>query len=124
MQNGIGFAIPINVIKPIINSFINTGTFEEAYLGVFGYDKEVIPYLDYTIKFEKGIYVEEIDQTGPLKESGLTRGDIIEKIDDIEITTMTALRNYIYTKKPGDQVTLTIKHQSTEYTIQTTLGRR
>ncbi|MBR3132957.1 MAG: serine protease [Clostridia bacterium] len=124
MPSGIGFAVPINSIKPIINSFINTGTFEEAYLGIFGYDKEVIPYLDYTIKFEKGIYLEEIDKTGPLKDTTLTRGDIIEKIDGIELTTMTELRSYIYTKKPGDKVKLTIKRKNNEFEIQATLGKR
>ncbi len=121
---GIGFAIPINIIKPIINSFVNTGTFEESYLGIFGYDKEVIPYLDYSIKFEKGIYVAEIDKMGPLKDSNIVEGDIIEKIDDIEITSMSELKNYIYTKKPGDKVILTIKRKTTEYTIEATLGNK
>ncbi|MBR3152340.1 MAG: serine protease [Clostridia bacterium] len=124
MHNGIGFAVPINSIKPIINSFINTGTFEEAYLGIFGYDKEVIPYLDYSIKFEDGIYIEEIDRTGPLKDSTLMRGDLIEKIDGIEVEKMTELRSYIYTKKPGDKVNLTIKRKNNEFDIQTTLGKR
>ena len=124
MLNGIGFAIPINIIKPIIDSFINTGTFEEGYLGIFGYDKEVIPYLDYKIKFEKGIYIEEIDEKGPLKNEKLMRGDILEKIDNIEITTMSSLKNYIYSKKPGDSVTLLIKRQNNEFTIQVKLANK
>ena len=41
---GIGFAIPINIIKPIIESFKQTGNFEEATIGIYAYDKEVIPY--------------------------------------------------------------------------------
>ena len=43
---GIGFAIPINIVKPIIESFKNTGSFEEATIGIYAYDKEVIPYLN------------------------------------------------------------------------------
>ena len=42
---GIGFAVPINIIKPIIQSFKATGNFEEANIGIYAYDKEVIPYL-------------------------------------------------------------------------------
>jgi len=42
---GIGFAVPINVIKPIVESFINVGAFEEAYIGISAYDSNVIPYL-------------------------------------------------------------------------------
>ncbi len=42
---GIGFAVPINVVKPVIESFKSVGTFEEAYIGISAYDSNVIPYL-------------------------------------------------------------------------------
>ena len=42
---GIGFAVPINIVKPIIESFKQTGNFEEATIGIYAYDKEVTPYL-------------------------------------------------------------------------------
>ena len=74
---GIGFAIPINIIKPIIEKFISENKFEEGYIGIFAYDKEVIPYLDSSIEFENGIYVAEISLDGPAKNSGLKVGDII-----------------------------------------------
>lgn len=43
---GIGFAVPINVVKPVIENFISVGAFEEAYIGISAYDSNVIPYLD------------------------------------------------------------------------------
>ena len=43
---GIGFAIPINIIRPIIESFKQIGNFEEATIGIYAYDKEVVPYLN------------------------------------------------------------------------------
>ena len=43
--------IPINIVKPIIEKLENTGKFEEAYLGIYGYDKEVIPYLNSNLKY-------------------------------------------------------------------------
>ncbi len=57
---GIGFAIPINVVKTIIESYKQTGTYEQATIGIYAYDKDVIPYLDTNVKFEKGIYVAQI----------------------------------------------------------------
>lgn len=42
---GIGFAVPINVVKPVIQSFVDNGYFEEAYIGISAYDSNVIPYL-------------------------------------------------------------------------------
>ena len=57
---GIGFAIPINVVKPVIESFIKNGSFEQATMGVYVYDKDVIPYLNSNLNFNKGIYVAQI----------------------------------------------------------------
>ena len=120
---GIGFAIPINIIKPIIKKLIETGNFEEPYLGIAGYDKEVIPYLSSNINFEKGIYIAEIDRTGPLKNNNLLTGDIIEKIDGIEITSMNGLKEYIYQKQIGDTVNLTIKRNKQVFEVSTKLEK-
>lgn len=121
---GIGFAVPINIVKPIIQSFSNNGQFEEAYLGIFAYDKNVIPYLDSSIDFNSGIYVAQIMADGPSYNSGLKTGDIITKIDEKEVNKMSELRTYIYTKKIGDQVNLTILRNNRERVINIKLGKK
>ena len=121
---GIGFAIPINIVKPIIESFSNNGKFEEAYLGIFAYDKNVIPYLDSSIDFNSGIYVAQISTNGPSYNSGLRTGDIITKIDEITVKKMSELRTYIYTKNVGDEVSLTILRNNRERVINIKLGRK
>lgn len=120
---GIGFAIPINIVKPILKKLVETGKFEEPYLGISGYDKEVIPYLSSNINFEEGIYIEEIDPQGPLKNSGIQTGDIIEKIDDTKIESMNKLKEYIYTKNIGDEVTIQIKRNNKEILIKVNLAK-
>ena len=121
---GIGFAVPINIIKPIIESFVNNGSFEEAYLGIFAYDKNVIPYLNYDLNFSNGIYVAQIAYDGPCKNSGLKVGDIITKIDGIEINKMSELKSYIYTKKPKDEIKLTLNRNKREQEIKIILAKR
>ena len=123
---GIGFAIPINIVKPIIESFKENGNFEEATIGIYAYDKEVIPYLDsnYRINFDRGIYVAQITKNGPADKTELKEGDIINKIDNIELNTMNDLRQYIYTKKPGDGVILDIKRGKISRQIKITLGKK
>ena len=121
---GIGFAIPINIVKPVLKKLIETGSFEEPYLGLSGYDREVIPYLSSNINFEKGIYIEEIDAFGPLKDSRLVRGDILEKIDDVEIESMNKLKEYIYTKNPGDVVNLIVKRNNQYLQVKARLIKR
>ncbi len=121
---GIGFAIPINIIKPIIESYVQTGKFEEAYLGIFAYDTEVNKYLNSNLNFDSGIYVVQISTDGPAKKTGLKVGDVITKIDDYTINKMSELRNYIYKKNIGDEVVLTIKRNNKDYNVKVTLGKR
>ena len=123
---GIGFAIPINIIKPIIESFKNTGSFEEANIGIYAYDKEVVPYLKgvYNVSFDKGIYVAQITKNGPADNTELKVEDIITKIDNVELNTMNDLRQYIYTKKPNDVVTLSITRGKITKDIKLTLGKK
>ena len=121
---GIGFAIPINVVKTIIESYKQTGTYEQATIGIYAYDKDVIPYLDTNVKFEKGIYVAQITPKGAADGSELEEKDIIVSIDDKELNTMNDLREYIYTKKPGDKVTLKIIRKKITKNINIILGKK
>ena len=126
---GIGFAIPINVIKPIIESFKNTGTFEEATIGIYAYDKEVIPYLNSKFginykNFDTGIYVAQITKNGPADNSELKENDIITSIDGKQLNTMNDLREYIYTKKPNDEVVLKVTRGKINKEIKLILGKK
>lgn len=107
---GIGFAIPTNIIKPIIESFKNTENFTEATIGIYAYDTEVIPYLNENIEsnFEKGIYVAQIIKNGSCDKTELKEGDIIKSIDNISLNSMNDLRQYIYTKQPKDEVVIKV----------------
>ena len=122
---GIGFAVPINVVKSIIDSFKNTDNFDEATIGIYAYDREVIPYLtsDNT-NFTKGIYVAKIINNGPASNTELKEGDIVLSIDNIEINSMNELKSYIYTKKPNDNVTLKISRGKINKEISIKLGKK
>lgn len=119
-----GFAIPVNVVKPIIGQFTQKGDFKEAYMGVFAYDKEVMPYVDANLKLDKGIYVAHVDAKGPAFNSGIREGCVIAQVDGNDINTMMQLRTYIYSKTPGDtiQVTHLKKGTNTFETIGITLA--
>lgn len=103
---GIGFAVPINVVKPVIENFTQNGSFEEANIGLYVYDSSVAQYLNKT--FTSGIYIEQIIKDGPAYGKGIKEGDFITKIDGKTINTVNELKQYIYTKKPGDTVNLTL----------------
>lgn len=121
---GIGFAVPINIIKPIIERLIENEEYEEASLGIFVYDKEAIQYLDTTLKFDTGVYVTDLVIGGAGKKAGIQVGDIIEKIDETELNKINDLRRYIYTKNIGDEVTLTVLRNGQEIEIKTKLMKK
>ena len=122
---GIGFAVPINVVKPVIESFKNADTFEEAFIGISAYDSNVIPYLSSTSSnFTSGIYVVQISANSPAASSNLQEGDVINSIDGIELSTMNDLKEYIYTKKPNDTVTLNISRGKISKEISIILGKK
>lgn len=120
----IGFAVPINIIKPIIERYKTTGNFQEASIGIFSYDKNVIPYLDSNLQFENGIYVVEVIKNSPAEAAGIKEGDIITQIDGVKLNKMSELRKYIYTKSPGDEVTLTIQRKGLISQVKIILGKK
>ncbi len=121
---GIGFAIPINIIKPIIERLEITGTYEEASLGVYAYDKEAIQYINSSINFEYGIYVTEVLSEGAAKTAGIRVGDIIEKIDGIKLNKINDLKKHIYSKNVGEEVKLTILRNKQEFEIPVKLTKK
>lgn len=123
---GIGFAIPINIVKPIIESFKNTEDFQEATIGIYAYDKEVIPYINssFNISLEKGIYVAQITKNGPADNTELKEGDIITRVFSKDLNTVNDLREIIYTKKPGEEIKLQIRRGKINKEISLVLGKK
>ena len=121
---GIGFAIPINIIKPIINKYEQYGEFNEAYLGIFAYDGSVMSYIDENINLAKGVYIEKITDDGPAKETDLRKGDIIIKIDNTNVNKMCELQEYIFSKNIDDEIILTIIRNNEEKRIKVILGEK
>lgn len=121
---GIGFAVPINVIKPVIESFIKDGSFNEANLGIYVYDQSVAQYLNLKESFSSGIYVAKITINGPAYNTELKKGDVITSVDDVKCNTINDLKQYIYTKKPGEEVVLHISRGKINRSVTIKLGKK
>ena len=121
---GIGFAVPINTVKNIIYSFTTTGGFNEAYLGIFAYDKNVIPYLDNNLELEQGIYVVQVNTNSAADYYGIKEKDILLEVDGISLEKMSDLRCYIYTKKPGDEIVFKVLRSNKEMNINVKLLKK
>lgn len=102
---GLGFAISINEAQPIITSFKEYGYVKDR--AVFGISYKMI---DSTMSrfygMPVGIYVAEINSEN-VSNAGISKGDVITKVGDTDITTATVFLDYIKNLKPGDTVDVT-----------------
>lgn len=105
---GMGFAIPINTVQPIIDQLINNGHVARPYLGIGILDKTTAAKSGYLLNIDKGVYVAQVQAGGPAAAAGVQGGDIITKIDDKEVNTVNDLRSIISDHKINDQVKLSI----------------
>ena len=125
---GIGFAVPINILKPIIEKFKNDGEFNTATLGVFAYDESMIPYINQELgtnySLDYGIYVASVIRNSPADKAGIVQGDIILEIDGTPLNKMSTLRQYIYEKNIGDIVKIKYLRNRKETEIDVTLARK
>jgi serine protease Do len=121
---GIGFAIPIEVAKPVIDSFRANGAFETPYVGVFAYDREVARFFRQGLDIPRGVYVTYIDPRGPAYKAGVREQDIITDIDGKSVNRMIELRTEIFKKQVGSNVTLTVVRDGQPRDFTLTLVKR
>ena len=111
---GIGFAIPIDDVKGLIDDIIEYGYVRAAYLGV-------------TVTTEKepnGVLVQSVEKGWCADEAGLRAGDIIVKIGEYETPTMVRLTRAIRTYDPGDTVEMVIRRGNEELTLTITFDEK
>ena len=102
---GMGFAIPVDTFKPVIQKVNANGSYTTTYIGVFGYDYQ----LKKIGKLEHGFYVQSVAKNSPAEKAGINSGDIITKIDDVDIDLARELKTKLYTHNVGDVVKISVK---------------
>ncbi|MCR4725566.1 MAG: trypsin-like peptidase domain-containing protein [Clostridia bacterium] len=123
---GMGFAIPINVAKPIVEQIKASGNYERPYIGISGISlQEQQQYssdaLIEQFGTDKGIYVASVSPNGGAAAAGLQQGDIITEVNGVEVGTMNKLNQELVQYAIGDSVTLTVMRDKTEQTFDVQL---
>ncbi|GGJ89784.1 putative serine protease YyxA [Lentibacillus kapialis] len=111
---GIGFAIPIDAARPIVNELEKTGQVKRPYMGVEIYSLEEVPQtewkntLNLPDKVEGGVYVWTVEPGSPADKAGMTRLDVITAVDGTKVMNMIDLRKILYQEKEvSDSLTVT-----------------
>ncbi len=106
---GIGFTIPINVAKSIVDNIITGGSFEGVKLGISGVDVKTFQQATgQKLSIDKGIYVVEVVKGSSAQKAGVTRGDIITKVNGKQINTMSSLKKVLLEVRPKQKGKITV----------------
>ena len=122
---GLGFAIPVNSVLDEISDLLNYGYVTgRAYLGVSTQDVTLRSRsgMWYYSEGTRCVMVEKVVAGSAAEQAGLKAGDLILKLDDVQISTGDGLSAAIGNYKPGDTATLTIQRDGREMTIEVTFG--
>ena len=103
---GIGFAIPSNMAKVVMENLIEKGKVVRGWLGVT--IQTLTPELaeQFNLKDAKGVLVGDVSEGGPAEESGIQRGDVIVEYDGEKVEDVTTLRNMVANTPPDGKVAI------------------
>jgi serine protease Do len=119
---GIGFAIPINMAKSIMEQLIANGKVTRGFLGILM--QEVNPELAerFELKTKKGVLISRVIPDSPADKSGLKIGDIIIKLEDKSVSDINAFRNSIAMLTPGTEKEITVNRDGKNTAITVKIG--
>lgn len=120
-NNGIGFAIPSNMVKTVARALIENGKIERGYMGVN------IGNLDKNMKevysHKEGALITNVQDGEPAQKAGLKRGDLIIKVNGKDIEDANELKNTIGALAPGENVNITYERDNRTYTASMKLDK-
>lgn len=126
---GMGFALPINDVITSVEQIIENGKVTRPQIGISGvslsgYSSYQLRYYRINTDLTDGIYVSRVTSGGAASKAGIQEGDIIVKFDGKEVTTYKSFLTELYSKEPGDIVSVVVNRNGTEKTIEVTLGEQ
>lgn len=105
---GMGFAVPVNIVKPILKSIKEKGSFTTPVIGISGIDKQMAG-LTTDVKVDQGIYVQDVQSGKPADVAGIKKGEYIIAANGKTVDTMIELKTELYGVGVGNSVSLKVK---------------
>ena len=119
---GFGFAIPIDAARNVADQLITTGKVVTVWLGVAGSDLDGATARD--LNLDGGAMIEEVKADSPAARAGLAPRDVIVRVDDKPVTSMTMLVVAVRSHRPGDVFTVEIVRDKQRHGMTVTVAER
>jgi serine protease Do len=121
---GIGFAIPSNMAKRVMDELIDKGKISRGYLALVPQDIDENMAKALHLKSADGALVGDVTPDGPADKGGIKRGDIITQFDSKKVANSTELRNLVAQADPGSAAKITLLRDGKEMQVTVALGER
>jgi serine protease Do len=121
---GIGFAIPINMAKKVMEDLISKGTVTRGYIGLVPQDINEDLAKALKLSDTTGVLVGDVDRGGPADKAGIKRGDVIVEFEGKKVENSTQLRNMAAQSKPGAPVKIGLIRDGKRMEVTVTLVER
>ncbi len=106
--SGYSFAIPVNIMKKIVNDIIEFGSYQRGYLGIAIMDLDGELSEELNLDITQGVVIKNVVEGSAAQYAGLLPNDVIVKIDDREVKSSPELQEIVGSAKVGDTLTLTV----------------
>lgn len=121
---GIGFAIPINMARQVMEDLLSKGKVTRGYVGLVPQDIDENLAKALKLTGTEGVLVGDVDKAGPADRAGIKRGDIIVEFDGKKVENRTQLRNMAAQTKPGTRVKIGLLRNGKKMEVTVNLGER
>ncbi|TKT94355.1 Do family serine endopeptidase [Dyadobacter frigoris] len=121
---GYAFAVPSSIVKKVSGDLIKFGNVQRGYLGISLDELDSRKAEEYGVKVNDGVYVRDFTENSAAKAGGITKGDVIVKVDGMNTHSIPELQQSIGLHKPGDKVTVTVNRNGAEKDLSVTLRNR
>ena len=119
---GIGFAIPSNMAKAVMDQLVKTGKVRRGMLGVTIQPVDADLAASMNLPAARGAIVTSVQGGGPAEKAGVQRGDVITAVNNLPIVDPNALRNTVASMQPGTKTTLTVYRNGRDQTVPIALA--
>ena len=119
---GVGFAVPANMARNVMNQLIKGGSVRRAKLGVTAQNVTSDIAASLGLDHVSGALVGSVDPSSPAAQAGVEQGDVILTVNGHAVDDSNALRNAVSSLQPGTDVTLTLLRNGSQKTLHATLG--
>ena len=121
-NQGIGFAVPVNLARNVMDQILKNGKVTRARLGILPQDVTPTIARQFGVKDSQGALVGEVEANSPAQKGGLRTGDIILEVDSHSVYDANQLRNMISSMQPDSNVNLKIWRDGAQRTLPVMLG--